>query len=159
MWRLASLLTSSVLVGTWCAWPQEAAKPVETAGQGAAVVATQAGDARIPADAMKMVNPVKATSTSLAHSKKVFGYNCAMCHGKDGDGQGDLAEQMKLKLKDWRDPSSLKDMTDGELYYIIAKGKGQMPAGADQMKPEEIWTMVIYVRLFSHKATPAKAKQ
>ena len=114
---------------------------------------------KIPEEDMRRVNPVKATPAGLAHAKKVFGYNCAMCHGKDGDGQGDLADQMKLKLKDWRDASSLKDMTDGELYYIIAKGKGQMPAGADQMKPDEIWTMVIYVRLFAQKATPAKARQ
>ncbi len=158
MWKLASVLSSFVLLGTALAWQQELAKPAPTVGQDAAVGGTQSAELKIPEEDMKRVNPVKATPAGLAHAKKVFGYNCAMCHGKDGDGQGDLADQMKLKLKDWREPASLKDVTDGELYYIIAKGKGQMPAGADQMKPEEIWNMVLYIRLFAAKATPAKAK-
>ena len=46
-----------------------------------------------------------------------------MCHGKDGDGNGDLATDMKLKLLDYRDPASLKDLTDGDLFYIIKNGK------------------------------------
>ncbi len=158
MWKLASVLSSFVLVGTALVWQQEATKPAATVGQDAAAGAAQGGEMKIPEEDMKRVNPVKATPVGLAHAKKVFGYNCAMCHGKDGDGQGDLADQMKLKLKDWRDPSSLKEMTDGELYYIIAKGKGQMPAGAEQMKPDEIWNMVLYIRLFATKVTPAKAK-
>jgi mono/diheme cytochrome c family protein len=159
MWKLASVVSSFVLVGIAMVWPQDAAKPAAETGQDRAVAATQGEELKIPDEAVKMVNPVKATAVGLAHAKKVFGYNCSMCHGKDGDGQGDLAEQMKLKLKDWRDPASLKDVTDGELFYIISKGKGQMPAGAQQMKPDEIWTMVLYVRSFAQKATPAKAKQ
>ena len=46
-----------------------------------------------------------------------------MCHGKDGDGKGDLAEQMKLDLKDWRDSSSISKYIDGELFYIITNGR------------------------------------
>jgi mono/diheme cytochrome c family protein len=59
-------------------------------------------------------------------------------------------------LKDWRDSSALKDLTDGELFYIISKGRGQMPPGAEQMKPDEIWTMVVYVRSFADKSAAAK---
>jgi mono/diheme cytochrome c family protein len=116
-----------------------------------------AAQTTIPDDAVKTPNPVKATPAGLAHAKKFFGFDCAMCHGKAGDGQGDLALEMKLNLPDWRDPATLKDMTDGEMYYIISKGKGKMPAGADQMKPDEIWMMVNYVRTFVDK-TGAKAK-
>lgn len=158
MLKLASVLSSFVLVGTALLWQHEELKSASPTGQDAAASAPQSAEVKIPEEDVKRVNPVKATPAGLAHAKKVFGYNCAMCHGKEGDGQGDLADQMKLKLKDWRDPSSLKDMTDGELYYIIAKGKGQMPAGAEQMKPEDIWNMVLYIRLFAAKATPAKTK-
>ena len=158
MWKSASMFGSFILIGAGVVWQQDAAKPPATDSQDATVAPKQVDDLKIPVEDMKRVNPVKATPTGLAHAKKTFGFNCAMCHGKDGDGQGDLADQMKLKLKDWRDPAALKDMTDGELYYIIAKGKGQMPAGADQMKPEDIWNMVIYVRSFAAKTAPAKAK-
>jgi mono/diheme cytochrome c family protein len=113
---------------------------------------------KVPAEDAKLVNPVKPTAESLAHIKKLYGYDCAMCHGKNGDGQGDLADSMKLKLKDWRDPASIKELTDGELFYIISKGRGQMPAGAEQMKPNEIWTMVIYVRSLADKNFAAKGR-
>jgi mono/diheme cytochrome c family protein len=116
-------------------------------------------DWKVPPEAAKQVNPVKPTAVSQARAKKLYGFDCAMCHGTTGDGKGDLAGDMKLSLKDWREPASLKDMTDGELNYIIAKGKGKMPAGADQMKPDEIWNMVSYVRSFAGKSTAAKAKE
>ncbi len=55
-----------------------------------------------PEDAARK-NPVPPTSEGLAEVRKLFGYNCAMCHGKSGDGKGDLAADMKLELRDWRD--------------------------------------------------------
>jgi mono/diheme cytochrome c family protein len=103
----------------------------------------------IPADAARMTNPVKPTPDSLARAKKIYGYDCAMCHGANGNGKGDVVEDLKLKLKDYTDPASLKDMTDGEMFYVITKGKGQMPGEGERMKPEEAWNMVIYVRSFS----------
>jgi mono/diheme cytochrome c family protein len=150
MWKQLSVLSTLVLLGTVAAWQQAASNAQEP---------PPAAAAKIPEEAAKQVNPVKATPASLAHIKKLYGYDCAMCHGKDGDGKGDLADSMKLQLKDWRDAASLKDVTDGELFYIISKGRGKMPAGAEQMKPEEIWNMVIYVRSFADKSATAKAKE
>src|SRR5271167_2816116 len=71
----------------------------------------------IPAADVAKINPVKPTPEGLAQAKKLYGYHCAMCHGTDGDGKGDLAVQMKLDLKDWSNPDSLAKMTDGELFY------------------------------------------
>ena len=158
MCKFASGILGLMLAATTVFSRQEPAKPAVPEGPGAAVAGAQATEVKVPEEAMKMVNPVKPTTEGLAHAKKVFGYNCAMCHGKTGDGQGDLAADMKLKLKDWRERASLKDMPDGELFYIINKGKGQMPAGEQQMKPDEIWTMVHYVRSFADKMPPAKPR-
>ena len=87
----------------------------------------------------------------------MYGYDCAMCHGANGSGKGDLAADMKLTLKDYRDPASLKDRTDGEMFYIIQKGKGDMPSEGDRQKPEGIWNLVNYIRSLSKKG-PATAK-
>jgi mono/diheme cytochrome c family protein len=110
-----------------------------------------AATSAIPADAARMVNPVKPTPESQAHAKKIYGYECALCHGANGNGKGDVVADMKLTLKDYTDPAALKDLTDGELFYIIKNGKGQMTGEADRIKPEEIWNMVILVRSFSKK--------
>lgn len=115
--------------------------------------------APIPADAAAKKNPVKTTPEGLAEAKKLYGYHCAMCHGKDGDGKGDLAAQMKLQLKDWRDPNSLTRYTDGELFYIVTNGRGQMVGGeGDRTKEEVRWNLVALVRSFGQKSAEQAAK-
>jgi hypothetical protein len=80
-----------------------------------------------------------------------------MCHGKDGDGKGDLAAGMKLRLKDWRDPNSLKKMTDGGLFYIITNGRRKMIGGEGDRTREEVrWNLVNVVRAFAKKDAAAK---
>jgi len=105
----------------------------------------------MPSDAKTMANPVKPSPESLAHAKKMYGYDCAMCHGANGNGKGDLAGDMKLQLRDYTDPVALKDISDGELFYIIKDGKGQMPSEGDRAKPGDIWNMVVLVRSFAKK--------
>jgi mono/diheme cytochrome c family protein len=123
-------------------FPQE---PQKTAAEKAVV------EPKSAADAVKLVNPTKPTPASLAAGKKAYALDCAMCHGKSGAGDGDLAADMKLTLKDYRDPDALKAMTDGEIYTVIDKGKGQMSGEEGRMKPAQIWDMVNYVRSLSKK--------
>jgi mono/diheme cytochrome c family protein len=107
---------------------------------------SQASQPSVPADYASKVNPVKPTAESQARAKKMYGWDCAMCHGDNGDGKGDVAAEQKLTMRDYRDAASLKTMSDGEIFYIIQKGKGQMPAEGDRAKPDEIWNLVIYLR-------------
>jgi mono/diheme cytochrome c family protein len=104
-----------------------------------------------PEDTAKK-NPVAPTPEGLAEVRKLFGYNCAMCHGKTGDGKGDLAADMKLELRDWRDPSSLEKMTDGELFWIVSNGKGKMPGEGDRTSEKTRWNFVNLVRSFAKKS-------
>src|SRR5579862_4492081 len=90
--------------------------------------------------------PVKATPESLEHAKKWWTLDCVMCHGKIGDGKGETAQEMKLKLVDFTDPATLKDRTDGEIYYIIKNGHSDMPPEGQRIKTEEGWDLVNYVR-------------
>ena len=41
-------------------------------------------------------NPVKATPESIAQGKKIYGYDCASCHGATGDGKTDVAKDLKM---------------------------------------------------------------
>jgi mono/diheme cytochrome c family protein len=105
----------------------------------------------IPAEAAHMTNPVRPTAESQARAKKLYGYDCAMCHGPNGNGKGDIVLEPKVTLKDYTDPSALKEFSDGEIFYIIKNGKGQMPSEGDRAKTDELWNMVILVRSFSKK--------
>jgi mono/diheme cytochrome c family protein len=110
----------------------------------------------IPQQDADRKNPVKPTTDGLAEARKLYGYHCAMCHGGNGDGQGDLAEQMKLNLSDWRNPATLAKYTDGALFYIITNGRGKMVGGeGDRTKEEMRWNLVILVRSFGKKTDQA----
>ncbi len=135
------LLCVSLLLSHWVCQqsPQAAAeKPV-------------APETKPAVDPAKLVNPTKPTPTSLALGKKSYNLDCAMCHGKTGAGDGDLAADMKLQLRDYRDPGSLKSMSDGEIFTIIANGKGQMSGEQGRMNSSQIWNLVNYIRTLSKK--------
>src|SRR5262249_15997914 len=101
-------------------------------------------------------NPVKPSPEGLVEARKMYGYDCAMCHGKRGDGKGELFESMNLRINDWRDPATLTGKTDGELFYIITKGKGKMPAEGDRQTEKLRWNLVNLVRSFGVKGGAAK---
>jgi len=102
--------------------------------------------AAIPVEAIKAQNPVKSSPESLARAKRWWTLDCVMCHGKDGDGKGETAVDMKLKIADFTDPATLKDRTDGEIFYIIKNGHDDMPPEGQRVKVEENWDLVNYVR-------------
>ena len=100
----------------------------------------------IPVEDAQRANPVKPTESSIAAGGKFYSSQCAMCHGKDGDGKGDLAVQMELKMLDYRQPESLAKFSDGELFYILTKGKDKMPAEGDRTADEKKWNVINYLR-------------
>jgi len=61
------------------------------------------------------------------------------------------ATSEKMKIGDFTDPATLQGKTDGELFYMIKNGHGQMPPEGDRVKPTELWNMVNYVRSLSKK--------
>jgi cytochrome c5 len=106
---------------------------------------TQAPAPAAPSSTVK--NPVKATADSQAKAKKMYGFDCEMCHGATGNGKTDLAKDMSLVLVDWTDPKVLSTKSDGDLFDIIRKGKDKMPPeDPARAKDDDVWNLVIYIR-------------
>ncbi len=143
------LFSALLLAGSAAPYP-----PYSQDAQAPPVPATPPAEFKIPAEAASQVNPVKPNAESLNRAKKIYGYECAACHGDDGAGTGDLATHMKAKMPNFRDPASLKGQTDGAIFYIIKSGKGEMEGENGRVKPEDMWNLVNYVRSFS-KGQPA----
>jgi cytochrome c len=101
-----------------------------------------------PADVKTMVNPVKPTPESLAQGKKYYGYDCAMCHGANGDGKGEV--DTGEKLPDFTNAAAMNDKSDGQLFCSLKNGKGHtMPLERIRNSPNELWNLVNYVRSLS----------
>jgi cytochrome c5 len=116
-----------------------------------------AGDYKIAPEDAARVNPVKSSPEGLAEARKVFGYDCEMCHGAKGDGKGEIVESMKLTMHDWREPMTLANMSDGELFYIITKGKGKMMAEGERVPEKLRWNLVNLVRALAAKGSEQKS--
>ena len=108
-------------------------------------------ESKIPQEDIDKKNPVKPTPEGLAAARKVYSYDCEMCHGAQGDGKGDVVESMKLTMPDFRDPAVLAGKTDGELFYIITKGKGKMMGEGDRVPETMRWNLVNLVKSHSKK--------
>jgi mono/diheme cytochrome c family protein len=109
---------------------------------------------KIPAEEIARKNPLAVTPDSIAKGKQVYdSTDCGVCHGKEGDGQGVVAKQMGVDshIRNWHDPKSLQDLTDGELDYIIVKGKRRMPSYEGIQTVEQCWQMVSYIRSLAGK--------
>jgi len=92
-------------------------------------------------------NPVKPTTESRAKAKKMYGYDCEMCHNANGNGKTDLAKDMNLTMTDFSDAKTLASKSDAELFDIIKNGKDKMPPeDVSRAKPDDIWNLVIYIR-------------
>ncbi len=89
--------------------------------------------------------------------KQIYKFDCAVCHGDNGDGKTDLATSMKLTISDWTSAATLSGKSDQELFDVIRKGKNQMPPEeAARAKDGEVRELVKYIRTFSAHG-PAQA--
>jgi cytochrome c5/ribosomal protein L24E len=148
MKRFLLLLGAILLASIGASWATQNAQENSDKSKEAA------GDSKVPAGDAARVNPVKSSPEGLAEARKVYGYDCDMCHGAKGDGKGDVVESMKLTMRDWRDPATLANMSDGEIFYIITKGKGKMMAEGDRVPEKLRWNLVNLVRAMAAKSEP-----
>jgi len=103
-------------------------------------------------EAAKLQNPVPASPESIAAGKQSYTRYCANCHGLNGEGSpgNDLTPAAPdLTDKEWKHGS-----TDGEIFTSIKFGVApqfDMGAWGDQLKDEEIWQVVNYLRSIAKK--------
>jgi len=132
-WGLITLLACG-LAAAWTSPQQEAPTPSRPK--------------EIPPEAAQRKNPVAATAESVAFGKRLYASQCAMCHGEAGDGKGDLAEEMNLKMPEFTDAKKMKERTDGALFYMLTEGhiEAHMPAQGRRLREEQRWHLVNYIR-------------
>ncbi len=118
---------------------------------------------QIEAIATKRVTPGLVTpvpprpdnyQTDITVGRNLFALNCAVCHGADGSGNGEIRlkdglgrpiRARALAAGDFRGGSR-----DQDLYRRIRYGiPGTPMAGFGQFTDEEVWQLVDYVRLLS----------
>ena len=112
---------------------------------GAALGASPQSSAKLPdVSGIPAVSPVSNSSSSIAKGKATFLRLCTECHDDDGKA---LAQSMG-PAADLTDPSRWKYGTaDAYVFRSIRDGAGAaMPVFGSQLKNEDIWDIVSFIR-------------
>lgn len=96
--------------------------------------------------AQKLVNPLPHDDPKVFERGKVmFERYCVPCHGDKAAGDGTVVNKgfpappslMTAKLRGW---------TDGRIYHVISEGQNIMPSYASQVRREDRWYVIRYLR-------------
>ena len=81
---------------------------------------------------------------SIERGRKLFTKHCQACHGPNGEGDGPLAKQKKIK------PANLKNLArNAPNYYLVVQinnGKSDMPRWQDLLTPEQTWDLTNFIQ-------------
>jgi len=110
-----------------------------------------------PADRIRagneLENPFKTTPEIVERGQFIFTTFCIGCHGATGAGDGQLYSSGLYPLK----PRTLSGdvaskLKDGEIFHTITVGFGSMGAHGAQVKADDRWKVVKYIRKLQQDA-------
>jgi mono/diheme cytochrome c family protein len=120
---------------------------------GAVPITGMAAD-RSWADVQSVQNPVARSAANTERARKLFAVNCAMCHGPNGRGANDdpkpavgarFAALGYLHPVDFQS-SRVRDRSDGEVWWLITHGIGNMPPFGSLVSDDDRWMLVHLIR-------------
>jgi mono/diheme cytochrome c family protein/plastocyanin len=102
------------------------------------------------------------TPQIIEHGKTVYAQNCAVCHGVNGDGNGDAAAFLLPKPRNFvaakyrlRSTPTGQLPTDGDLFRSVSLGMPgtPMPPWKRMLSDDDRWSVVEYIKAFSPRFT------
>ena len=101
-----------------------------------------------PASAKQMKNPYAGNASAVAAGRDLFAKRCASCHGKTGEGSGNIPSLVD-------DPT--RSASAGELFWFITTGSVEngMPAWAS-LPEKDRWQIVSLVQALGKGGAAAK---
>lgn len=94
--------------------------------------------------------PVPVTNDLVKRGQERFNIYCVVCHGVDGHGDGKVVPFGFPKPPDLL-TDAVKGIPDGEIFDIIANGKGNMLSYGYRVKAPDRWAVIAYLRAMQLK--------
>jgi len=97
-------------------------------------------------------NPIAYSADIMAEGKDLYEKFCLHCHGKKGEGDGDVVVKGNFPLSvSYTSGNSsrggkMTDMKAGHIYHTITYGLNLMGSHASQILPNDRWKIVYYVQ-------------
>lgn len=91
---------------------------------------------------VESTNPLERNEANMENGEAMYGIYCATCHGKTGEGDGELVKRDKfLGVPNYKD----RDITEGSIHHVIMYGKNLMGSHSSQLTAKERWQVTMYV--------------
>ncbi|HUU40853.1 MAG TPA: c-type cytochrome [Desulfatiglandales bacterium] len=108
----------------------------------------QAHEWMAPKEAAMEKNPVKMDPDSIQLGQKSFSENCAYCHGDNAEGNKSKSIGHETNPQNLKE--TIKSHSDGDFFWKIQNGKGEMPSFKDELNANEIWSIINYLKSLSN---------
>lgn len=105
----------------------------------------QGSDWKAPASAKSITNKVKSSSKSIKAGKSIFESKCVACHGKTAKGDGPGGKALNPKPANLTS-EKVQAQTDGEIFWKISNGRGNMIKWEGIIAENERWDLVNFIR-------------
>jgi len=107
----------------------------------------------------QLSNPLEFTKENLMRGQTVYNTYCIVCHGERGQGDGYIVP--KFPRPPTLHSDKVRDWSDGRIFHVITAGQNLMPAYEAQIRPEDRWAIVKYVRVLqrAEKPTPQDVEE
>jgi len=89
----------------------------------------------------------QAAAAPAPDGADIYKAKCAACHAADGSGATPAGKAMKVRDLGSAD---VQGQSDQQLYDIVAKGKGKMPAYEGTLGADTCKALVAHIREFKH---------
>ena len=89
--------------------------------------------------------PFAVDAAVMARGQERFNIYCSPCHGRTGQGDGMVVRRGYRRPPTFHQ-DRLRDAPVGHFFDVITNGFGAMPDYAGQIKAEDRWAIVAYVR-------------
>lgn len=97
-----------------------------------------------PAEEGTRANPIIMEKTSVERGRNIYISDCAACHGENSEGM--VPEKTGLQMATPNLKKRLVTHTDGDFFWKIQNGRGEMPSFQDVLSDQEIWDVINYLR-------------
>jgi mono/diheme cytochrome c family protein len=112
------------------------------------VFATQAKHLLVRWSSREGIPPAPTNlQASIEEGDKLYGTECAMCHGPDGHTATDAGRWMYPRASDLTSPA-VQQYSDRELFLVVKNGirLSGMPAFGRVESDEHVWNLTHYIR-------------
>ena len=126
--------------------------PAGTIPRGFTPLHFTADDAGRKAAGEQLQNPFQPTPDNVARGKVTYETFCLPCHGDKGMGDGPVSKRGIPGFPIGGADNNAAKWPDGTIFHLITYGRGVMPSYASQIKQDDRWKAILYLRQLQQSA-------